>query len=128
MTSSYQQQLDAKVERISAQFAEYQPPALEVFESPEQYYRMRAEFRIWHTEDDLFYAMFERDQNNNKKVIRIDEFPVADRSINDLMPQLLEAFKADATLGHRLFEVHFLATLKGEVLVSLIYHRKLDEN
>jgi len=128
MTSSYQQQLDAKVERISAQFAEYQPPALEVFESPEQYYRMRAEFRIWHTEDDLFYAMFERDENNNKKVIRINEFPVADRSINDLMPQLLEAFKADATLGHRLFEVHFLATLKGEVLVSLIYHRKLDES
>lgn len=82
MTSSYQQQLDAKVERISAQFAEYQPPALEVFESPEQYYRMRAEFRIWHTEDDLFYAMFERDENNNKKVIRIDEFPGGNQSLS----------------------------------------------
>ncbi|WP_180181067.1 tRNA (uridine(54)-C5)-methyltransferase TrmA [Acinetobacter sp. YH01021] len=128
MTSSYQQQLEAKIERISAQFAEYQPPALEVFQSPEKYFRMRAEFRIWHTEDDLFYAMFERDENNNKKVIRIDEFPIADRSINDLMPQLLEAFKADANLGHRLFEVHFLVTLSGQVLVSLIYHRKLDES
>ncbi|QXB85270.1 tRNA (uridine(54)-C5)-methyltransferase TrmA [Acinetobacter lwoffii] len=128
MTSSYQQQLEAKIERISAQFAEYQPPALEVFQSPEKYFRMRAEFRIWHTEDDLFYAMFERDENNNKKVIRIDEFPIADRSINDLMPQLLAAFKADANLGHRLFEVHFLATLSGQVLVSLIYHRKLDES
>ena len=128
MTSSYQQQLEAKIERISAQFAEYQPPALEVFQSPEKYFRMRAEFRIWHTEDDLFYAMFERDENNNKKVIRIDEFPIADRSINDLMPQLLEAFKADANLGHRLFEVRFLATLSGQVLVSLIYHRKLDES
>ncbi|MCP5774801.1 tRNA (uridine(54)-C5)-methyltransferase TrmA, partial [Klebsiella pneumoniae] len=53
MTSSYQQQLEAKIERISAQFAEYQPPALEVFQSPEKYFRMRAEFRIWHTEDDL---------------------------------------------------------------------------
>ncbi|ANF81690.1 tRNA (uridine(54)-C5)-methyltransferase TrmA [Acinetobacter sp. NCu2D-2] len=127
MTSSYQQQLDAKVERISAQFAEFNPPALQVFQSPEQYYRMRAEFRIWHTEDDLFYAMFERDENNNKKVIRIDEFPVADKSINDLMPKLLTAFKADPILGSRLFEVHFLATLKGEMLVSLIYHRKLDE-
>lgn len=121
MTSSYQQQLDAKVERISAQFAEYQPPALEVFESPEQYYRMRAEFRIWHTEDDLFYAMFERDENNNKKVIRIDEFPVADRSINDLMPRLMAALKAEPILSNRLFEAHFLATLKGEMLVSLVY-------
>ena len=128
MTSSYQQQLDAKVERISAQFAEFNPPALEVFESPENYYRMRAEFRIWHTEDDLFYAMFERDADNNKKVIRIDEFPVADKSINALMPKLLSAFKADPLLGARLFEVHFLATLKGEMLVSLIYHRHLDES
>lgn len=128
MTSSYQQQLDAKVAHISEQFAEYQPPALEVFDSPEQYYRMRAEFRIWHTEDDLFYAMFECDENGSKKIIRIDEFPVADRRINTLMPQLIEAFKADTELKTRLFEVHFLATLKGEVLVSLIYHRKLDEN
>ncbi|APX62646.1 tRNA (uridine(54)-C5)-methyltransferase TrmA [Acinetobacter schindleri] len=121
MTSSYQQQLDAKVERISAQFAEYQPPALEVFESPEQYYRMRAEFRIWHTEDDLFYAMFERDENNNKKVIPIDDFPVADRSINALMPLLLAELKAEPILSNRLFEAHFLATLKGEMLVSLVY-------
>ena len=121
MTSSYQQQLDAKVERISAQFAEYQPPELEVFSSPEQHFRMRAEFRIWHTEDDMFYAMFERDENNNKKVIRIDEFPVADRSINALMPLLLAALKAEPILSNRLFEAHFLATLKGEMLVSLVY-------
>ena len=60
MTLSYQQQLQEKVERITAQFAPFNPPALEVFQSPEQHFRMRAEFRIWHTEDDLFYAMFER--------------------------------------------------------------------
>ncbi|MCO8091628.1 tRNA (uridine(54)-C5)-methyltransferase TrmA [Acinetobacter pseudolwoffii] len=128
MTSSYQQQLDAKIERISAQFAEYQPPALEVFQSPEKYFRMRAEFRIWHTEDDMFYAMFERNEDQQKKVIRIDEFPVADLSINQLMPKLLQALKADPVLSTRLFEVHFLATLSGQVLVSLIYHRKLDES
>ncbi|WP_180075807.1 tRNA (uridine(54)-C5)-methyltransferase TrmA [Acinetobacter sp. YH12106] len=128
MTSSYQQQLDAKIERISAQFAEYQPPALEVFQSPEKYFRMRAEFRIWHTEDDMFYAMFERNEDQQKKVIRIDEFPVADLSINQLMPKLLQALKADPLLSIRLFEVHFLATLSGQVLVSLIYHRKLDES
>ncbi len=68
MTSSYQQQLDAKIERITAQFAEFAPPSLEVFQSPEKNFRMRAEFRIWHTEDDMFYAMFERDEDNQKKV------------------------------------------------------------
>lgn len=126
MTSSYQQQLDAKVARISAQFAEYNPPALQVFASPEHNYRMRAEFRIWHIEDDLFYAMFERSEDKQKKVIRVDEFPIADRSINLLMPKLLASLKANPVLSSRLFEVHFLATLSGEMLVSLLYHRKLE--
>lgn len=128
MTSSYQQQLDAKVARITAQFAQFNPPALTVFASPEQHYRMRAEFRVWHTEDDMFYAMFERDAEGQKKVIRIDQFEVADQSINQLMPKLLAEMKADPILSQRLFEVHFLATLSGEVLVSLIYHRKLEQD
>lgn len=128
MTSAYQLQLDAKIARISAQFAEFNPPSLEVFQSPEQNFRMRAEFRIWHTEDDMFYAMFERNEDDNQKtVIRIDEFPIADQSINDLMPKLLAALKANPILEARLFEAHFLATLSGEVLVSLIYHRKLEQ-
>lgn len=128
MTSSYQQQLNAKVARISAQFAEYNPPALQVFASPEHNYRMRAEFRIWHSEDDLFYAMFERSEDKQKKVIRVDEFPIADRNINLLMPKLLAALKANPILSARLFEVHFLATLSGEMLVSLLYHRKLESD
>ena len=128
MTSSYQQQLDAKVARISAQFAEYNPPALQVFASPEHNYRMRAEFRVWHIEDDLFYAMFERSEDKQKKVIRVDEFPIADRSINLLMPKLLAGLKANPVLSARLFEVHFLATLSGEMLVSLLYHRKLESD
>lgn len=128
MTSSYQQQLNAKVARISAQFAEYNPPALQVFASPEHNYRMRAEFRIWHIEDDLFYAMFEGSEDKQNKVIRVDEFPIADRSINLLMPKLLAALKANPILSARLFEVHFLATLSGEMLVSLLYHRKLESD
>ncbi|WP_151811147.1 tRNA (uridine(54)-C5)-methyltransferase TrmA [Acinetobacter bereziniae] len=127
MTSSYQQQLDAKIERIQTQFAEFNPPSLEVFTSLEQNFRMRAEFRIWHTEDDMFYAMFERDENQQKTVARIDEFPIADLSINQLMPILLAELKANPILSKRLFEVHFLSTLKGEMLVSLIYRAPLNE-
>ena len=126
MTSSYQQQLDAKTARITSQFAEYSPPALEVFASAEQNFRMRAEFRIWHTENDMFYAMFERNEDQQKQVVRIDEFPIADQSINALMPKLLDALKANPVLSKRLFEVHFLATLKGEILVSLVYRCPLD--
>ena len=128
MTSAYQHQLDAKIERIRSQFLEYQPPELEVFPSPEQNFRMRAEFRIWHTDDDMFYAMFERAEDGiQKKVIRIDEFPIADKSINDLMPVLLNELKSNQILSNRLFEVHFLATLNGEMLVSFIYRCPLNQ-
>jgi tRNA (uracil-5-)-methyltransferase len=126
MTSTYQQQLDAKVARITAQFSEYNPPSLEVFPSAEQNFRMRAEFRIWHTENDMFYAMFERNADNEKTVVEIKDFPIADRSINALMPVLLNELKAQEILAKRLFEVHFLATLKGEMLVSLVYRCPLD--
>ncbi|MDM1756537.1 MULTISPECIES: tRNA (uridine(54)-C5)-methyltransferase TrmA [unclassified Acinetobacter] len=127
MTSTYQLQLDAKIERIRNQFSKFNPPELEVFASPEQNFRMRAEFRIWHTEDDMFYAMFERDADQQKKVIRINEFPIADQSINTLMPILLAELKSSDILSKRLFEVHFLATLNGEMLVSLVYRAPLNE-
>lgn len=127
MTSTYQLQLDAKIERIRNQFSKFNPPELEVFASPEQNFRMRAEFRIWHTEDDMFYAMFERDADQQKTVVRIDEFPIADQSINILMPILLAELKSNEILSKRLFEVHFLATLKGEMLVSLVYRAALSE-
>ena len=128
MTSVYQQQLDAKIDRIRNQFSEFNPPALEVFESPEQHFRMRAEFRIWHTDDDMFYAMFERNADDQQKmVVRIDEFPIADLSINTLMPILLAELKASPILSKKLFEVHFLATLKGEMLVSLVYRAPLND-
>ncbi|MEB3766295.1 tRNA (uridine(54)-C5)-methyltransferase TrmA [Acinetobacter sp. MD2] len=129
MTSAYQQQLQAKVERIRAQFSDYQAPEIEVFDSPEQHFRMRAEFRIWHTEDDLFYAMFERNGDEKQKtVVRVDDFPIADHSINELMPKLLDTLKQQPELHRRLFEIDFLASLSGEMLVSMIYHRKLDES
>lgn len=126
-TPAYQQQLNAKVERIQTQFATFSTPELEVFDSAANNFRMRAEFRVWHTEDDMFYAMFDRSgENQQKTVIRIDEFPIADQAINQLMPKLLSALKANPLLSKRLFEVHFLCSLKGEMLVTIIYHRQLD--
>jgi tRNA (uracil-5-)-methyltransferase len=42
------------------------------------------------------------------------------------MPRLLEELKATPILSQRIFEADFLATLSGEMLVTLIYHRRLD--
>ncbi|WP_251976786.1 tRNA (uridine(54)-C5)-methyltransferase TrmA [Salinicola avicenniae] len=124
----YDAQLDAKRQRIEAQFSRFAPPKLEVFASPPMHYRMRAEFRLWHEGDDLFYAMFEADPAapKGKRVVRVEQFPVAGRRINALMPQLLGAIRDDPLMRHRLFQVEFLTTLSGEALVTLIYHKALD--
>lgn len=128
MTNAYQQQLSDKVQRIQKQFSHFNIPKLETFDSSEQHYRMRAEFRIWHIENDLFYAMFENNTETGKKdVIRVDQFPIASESINQLMPVLLQKVKASPILQKRLFEIDFLATLSGEMLISMLYHCKLED-
>ena len=110
-------------------FAAFTTPTLEVYPSPSSHYRQRCEFRISHEDDDLFYAMFEVDSDNpkNKRVVRLDQFPVASEHINALMPRLREAFLASDELRRRLFQVEILTTLSGEALVTLIYHRPLGE-
>ncbi|RKW28979.1 MAG: tRNA (uridine(54)-C5)-methyltransferase TrmA, partial [Kingella sp. (in: b-proteobacteria)] len=60
--TAYQTQLNEKTARLTALLAPFGAPPVQVFPSPEQHYRMRAEFRIWHEGDTLSYAMFERGQ------------------------------------------------------------------
>lgn len=124
----YQIQLSEKRRRIERQFEVFQPPALEVFASKASHYRMRCEFRIWHEGDDLFHAMFETDpaEPQKKRVVRMDQYPVAAERINALMTQMIEALRDNPTLRHRLFQIEYLTTLEGEALVTLIYHRQLD--
>ena len=45
-----------------------------MFDSPTSYYRMRAEFRIWHDKGDFYHIMF--DQSTLQRY-RVDEFPIA---------------------------------------------------
>ena len=124
----YGQQLEAKRKRIIRQFSRFSPPELEVFPSPPSHYRQRCEFRLWHEGEDLFYAMFEvnPDDPKQKRVIRLDGYPVASRRINELMPRLREALLQSDVLRRRLFQVDFLTTLSGQALITLIYHRPLD--
>lgn len=125
--TKYLQQLAEKTTRLSALLAPFQAPELDVFTSSETHYRMRAEFRIWR-DTDMHYAMGTPGQAiNSKSVIFLDDFPPACAAINALMPKLLAALRENSTLSARLYQVEFLATLAGDMLVTLIYHRKLDE-
>ncbi len=125
---SYAQQLADKSAYLQQLFAGWALPEIAVYDSPERHFRMRAEFRIWHEGEDCCYAMFERGHKANRtSLIRLDSLPIACEAINALMPRLLAAVQAQPVLKNRLFQVEFLATLSGDMLVSLIYHKKLDE-
>jgi tRNA (uracil-5-)-methyltransferase len=121
----YDALLAEKKQRIEQQFSRFDLPALSVYPSPVKHFRQRAEFKIWHTAERCFHAMFERGSNNAP--IEISDFPIASEAIVELMPKLLEVIHQNKTLSHRLFQVEYLSTLSGDMLVTLIYHRKLDD-
>lgn len=121
---NYQQQLDEKEQSISSTFAQFDLPTFEIFPSPTLNYRQRAEFRVWHDGDDLYYIMF---NSETKEKYKVEDFPVASKLINQFMTALLADIKNKDILRQRLFQVDFLSTLSGEVLISLLYHKQLDE-
>ena len=62
-----------------------------------------------------------------KERIFVDSFDKAHEAIYKLMPDLSALLQKDEELKHKLFEIDFLTNQKGDVIVSLIYHKKLDE-
>ncbi|SMF29562.1 tRNA (uracil-5-)-methyltransferase [Alteromonadaceae bacterium Bs31] len=125
--AEYDQQLTLKTELTQAEFTEFSPPALEVFPSPLKNFRMRAEFKVWHckTSNQAQYAMHK--PGVSKQAFTIDTFPIASTMINSLMPALLDEVNSDETLKRKLFQAEFLSSTLNEALISLIYHKPLDE-
>ncbi|QIR13172.1 tRNA (uridine(54)-C5)-methyltransferase TrmA [Shewanella aestuarii] len=121
---NYDAQLEQKRIKLEQIFAEFSPPALEVFPSEPAHYRMRTEFRMWHEGDDLYYYMFDKELNEK---VRCDQYIAASTLINQMMTALINELKLNPALRHKLFQVDFLSTLSGEILVSLLYHRQLDD-
>ena len=130
------QYLDYEPERCEALFHEKAAKALDRLKSlvpptPQHYasiasgYRLRAEFRIWHDGDDLHYVMFPPGEPRNPHII--EAFPIAGPRITEAMPPLREALQGSTELRRKLFQVEFLSTLSGELLITLIYHRPLDD-
>ncbi|MDX9874923.1 MAG: tRNA (uridine(54)-C5)-methyltransferase TrmA [Spongiibacteraceae bacterium] len=122
----YESQLATKVERFLSEAEALELPAPAIFRSPPLHYRLRAEFRIWHDGERLDYAMFAPEQP--KVPVLIDSFPAGSQLINHLMPALRQRLQRDPLLRRKLFQVEFLTTLSGEALVTLVYHRRLDES
>lgn len=118
----YERQLSLKVDLNQERFKPYYNGDISVFRSPQSHYRSRSEFKIWHKEDELHYAMNHIDKTG---VVLVDECPQVSEPIAALMPKLLGAIEKN-NIGFKLFGADFLSSNSGEIVVSLLYHKKLD--
>lgn len=123
-TELYDQQLNEKTTRLTTILSRFLPPSVEIFCSPVSHYRMRAEFRIWHEDQQLFHIMFDP---QTKQRIRLDQFSVASTLINRAMTALLTAIQPISILRYKLFQVDYLSTLSDKLIISMLYHCKLSE-
>lgn len=121
--ANYDSQLEEKKIKLKQLFSSFNTPELCVYPSESTHYRMRAEFRLWHEGEDLYYYMFDKEKDQN---IRTDQFLPASKLINEMMKALMDEIRPNKTMRHKLFQVDFLSTLSGEILVSLLYHRQLN--
>lgn len=121
--NGYNGQLEDKIEVNKQRFAHFYNKEIVVFKSPEEHYRYRSEFKIWHIDDKIFYGMNHKDK---KGVVLVEDCPQVSEPIAKLMSILLKKIK-EFHLEFKLFGADFLSSSDGEIVVSLIYHRKLDE-
>ncbi|GAA0853860.1 tRNA (uridine(54)-C5)-methyltransferase TrmA [Aliiglaciecola litoralis] len=123
--SQYAAQLKHKEAHLEQQFNSFTMPSLEVFGSEPLHYRMRAEFRVWHQGDDLFHIMFD---NQTKQKYKVEHFPPASLLINQVMTDLLDLIRHNELARRKLFQIDYLSTLSDEIVVSMLYHKPLDEH
>lgn len=126
---SYEEQLSKKIDIEKDRFKNLWTSEIDIIRSKDGAFRNRAEFRIWKTFDEndnytLDYAMSDID----KKTLIINSCSMVCDDIAKLMPTLLESLSEDSELNYKLFTIEFLSSTTSDMLVTLIYHRKLEDN
>lgn len=125
---SYDDQLSKKIGIEKDRFKDLWNKDIDIIKSDDGSFRNRAEFRIWKTFDvndnyTLNYAM----NDIEKKTLLIDSCSIVSDDIAKLMPELLKNLSADDELNYKLFTIEFLSSTTSDMLVTLIYHRKLED-
>lgn len=119
---NYEEQLAFKTKEHINNFSTLYNGDIEIFRSPVLGFRSRAEFKLYHQNGTLFYAMVDRD----KKYLCIDMCMIVSKEIQTIMPKLLHILNSKEILGHRAFMVEFLSN-ENEMLVTIAYHKVLDD-
>ena len=125
---SYEEQLNFKLQREKKRFSDFTTMDFDIIKSEEKAFRNRAEFRIWWEKDEngneiLSYAM----NDFNKNILEINSCQIVSSHIQEIMPKLLNLLMEDLILSYKLFAVEFLDSSTNDMLITLIYHKKLDE-
>ena len=89
----------------------------------------RSEFTVWHEGTDMYYVMHEKspDEGGKSVKVRMDQYPVASELVNELMVKIRDHVVGSDCLKKKLFQVNFHTTLHGEAMVTMLYHKKLDD-
>ncbi len=125
---TYEEQLTYKINREKDRFKEFYSKDFEIIKSEPSKFRNRAEFKIWKKYDKkeisaLSYAM----TSFEKQVLPISSCEIVNENIYLLMPKLLKEIEKNEILSFKFFACEFLASTKNSILVTLIYHKKLDD-
>ena len=122
---SYSEQLELKKESTLEIFSDFNVDRLDIVESVSSHFRCRAEFRIYHIDNDISYAMNRLDRQG---VVTIDSCEIVHNSIYGLMPKIIDEIVDNQMMRFKLFAIEFLTSNLGEMLVTMIYHKKIDES
>lgn len=121
--SGYEGQLEHKLSLVREIFAPFYEGEIAIARSLEEHYRSRAEFKIYHNDGVISYAMSRLDRQG---AVMIDKCSIVSPTIASVMERLLIEV-SDLEIGYKLFGVDFLSASNGEVCVSMLYHRALDD-
>lgn len=117
---NYDEQLQYKITSIKDDF---NIDKIDIIKSPTSNFRYRAEFKTYFDGDKISYAM----SGVEVKKIKINSCSIVSKKIVSLMRELLYHVEKSDILKQRLFTVEFLTTSTNEVIITLIYHKKVDE-
>ncbi|WP_164468969.1 tRNA (uridine(54)-C5)-methyltransferase TrmA [Aliarcobacter cryaerophilus] len=126
---NYNEQLNYKIQREKNRFTNLTTCDFDIIKSNPKNFRNRAEFRVWWEKDEqnnkdiLSYAM----NDFNKEILKIDSCEIVNEDIKNLMPKLLTELEKSMILSFRLFAIEFLVSSTSDMLVTLIYHKKLED-
>lgn len=122
--ASYDAQLSNKTNIFKTHLNAYFNQDIDIFPSSPKHYRMRAEFRVWHDGPSTYHIMFNQE---TKEKYRVDQLPSASLLINQVMPVLIDFICDCEVLRKKLFQIDYLSSTTNELVVSLLYHKTLDE-